>query len=150
MVYASYKIIYSLADLHLHLSYIRKKIYMAKKILFVEDEEALQKTLGDLLRREGYEVISALDGKSGLKLAKESDPDLILLDLILPKIHGFDVLKEIKADPKTKDIPLIVLTNLEGMGDVEQALELGATTYLVKANYSPNEVLEKIRRVLGE
>lgn len=150
MVYASYKIIYSLADLHLYLSYIRKKIYMAKKILFVEDEEALQKTLGDLLRRKGYEVISALDGESGLKLAKESDPDLILLDLILPKVHGFDVLKEIKADPKTKDIPLIVLTNLEGMGDVEQALELGATTYLVKANYSLDEVLEKVRRALGE
>lgn len=121
-----------------------------KKILFVEDEQALQKTLGDLLRGAGYEMISALDGQTGLNMVKTENPDLILLDLILPKLHGFDVLKQIKEDPEIKDIPLIVLTNLEGIGDVEKALELGATTYLVKANYSLDEVLEKVRKALGE
>jgi len=121
-----------------------------KKILFVEDERALQKTMGDLLYGEGYEVVSAYDGETGLKMAKTEKPDLILLDLILPKLHGFDVLKRIKEDPETRDIPLIVLTNLEGLGDVEKALELGATTYLVKANYSLEEVLEKVRKALGE
>jgi DNA-binding response OmpR family regulator len=121
-----------------------------KKILFVEDERALQKTLGDLLRTEGYDVVSAYDGETGLAMAKTEKPDLILLDLILPKLHGFDVLKQIKENPDTRDIPLIVLTNLEGLGDVEKALELGATTYLVKANYSLQEVLEKVRMALGE
>lgn len=121
-----------------------------KKILFIEDERALQKTLGDLLRGEGYEVQSAYDGETGLEMVKTEKPDLILLDLILPKLHGFDVLKRIKEDPEIRDIPLIVLTNLEDMGDVEKALELGATTYLVKANYSLDEVLEKVRKALGE
>lgn len=121
-----------------------------KKILFVEDEQALQKTLGDLLRGEGYEVVSAFDGETGLKMVKTEKPALVLLDLILPKMHGFDVLKQVKEDAETRDIPLIVLTNLEGMGDVEKALELGATTYLVKANYSLDEVLDKVRKALGE
>ena len=119
-----------------------------KKILFIEDESALQKTFGDILRRESYKMISALDGETGLKLAKSQKPDLILLDLILPKIHGFEVLKKLKEDKETKDIPVIVLTNLEGVGDVDKALGLGATTYLVKAQYSLEEVVEKIKKAL--
>jgi CheY-like chemotaxis protein len=70
------------------------------------------------------------------------------LDLILPKVHGFDVLKELKENEETKDIPIIVLTNLERIEDVERALELGATTYLVKANYTLEEVIEKIKKAL--
>ena len=123
---------------------------MVKKILFVEDESALQKTFGDILKQEGYEMISALDGEIGLRLAKENRPNLILLDLILPKIHGFDVLKKLKEDSDTKEIPVIVLTNLEGLEDVEKALELGATTYLVKTQYSLEEVVQKIKKALGE
>lgn len=125
-----------------------------KTILFIEDESALQKTFEDLLIREGYKMISALDGEIGLKLAKpetgKKKLDLILLDLILPKVHGFDVLKKLKENEETKDIPIIVLTNLEGINDVEKALELGATTYLVKAQYTLEEVLEKIKKTLGE
>jgi len=120
-----------------------------KKILFIEDESALQKTFGDLLKREGYEMISALDGEEGLKMAKEESPDLILLDLILPKIHGFNVLKRLKEDEQTKEIPVVVLTNLEGIKDVNKAIELGATTYLVKASYSLDEVMAKIRQALS-
>lgn len=119
-----------------------------KTILFIEDESALQKTFGDLLDQEGYEMISALDGEIGLRLAKKEDPDLILLDLILPKVHGFEVLKKLKQDPKTENIPIIILTNLEGVEDVERALELGATTYLVKADYELEEVLTKIKKAL--
>jgi len=122
---------------------------MPKKILFIEDESDLQKTFSDVLEKKGYEIIMALDGEVGLKLAKSKNPDLILLDLILPKIHGFDVLKELKSDPKTKNIPIIVLTNLEGMADINKAIELGATTYLVKAHYSLDEVIKKIEGVLG-
>jgi len=123
---------------------------MRKTILFIEDESALQKTFGDLLRQEGYEMISALDGEIGLRLAKLKKPDLILLDLILPKMHGFEVLKKLKEDKETKDIPIIILTNLEGIGDVEKAINLGATTYLVKAHYSLEEVVGKIKKALGE
>lgn len=123
---------------------------MPKKILFVEDESALQKTFGDVLGQEGYKVVSALDGEMGLKMAKTEKPDLVLLDLILPKMHGFEVLKALKEDEATKDIPIIVLTNLESMGDVEKALELGATTYLVKASYTLEEVVTKIKKALGE
>jgi DNA-binding response OmpR family regulator len=121
-----------------------------KKILFIEDEAALQKTFGDFLRDKGYEVVSALDGEEGLKLAKEVDPDLILLDLILPKMNGFKVLESLKADPKTETIPIIILTNLERAEDISRALELGAKTYLVKATYSLDEVLEKIEHTLKE
>ena len=125
-----------------------------KKILFIEDESALQKTFGEILSQEGYEMISALDGEIGLRLANPpaggKKPDLILLDLILPKIHGFEVLKRLKKDKETKDIPVIVLTNLEGIGDVDKALGLGATTYLVKAQYGLEEVVEKIKKALQE
>jgi DNA-binding response OmpR family regulator len=121
---------------------------MAKKILFIEDESALQKSLGDLLRGEGYEVISAIDGETGLRLAKETTPDLILLDLILPKIHGLTLLKMLKEEERTKDIPVIILTNLENVEDIEKAIEMGATTYLVKANYSLEEVVEKVKNAL--
>lgn len=93
-------------------------------------------------------MISALDGEAGLKLAKTKNPDLILLDLILPKIHGFEVLKILKEDKKTKNIPVIVLTNLEGIQDVEKAIKMGATTYLVKSNYSLEEVAEKVKSAL--
>ena len=123
---------------------------MPKKILFVEDEAALQKTFGDVLGQEGYNIVGAMDGEIGLKMAKTEKPDLILLDLVLPKMHGFEVLKQLKEDEETKDIPIIVLTNLEGMGDVEKALELGATTYLVKASYTLEEVVQKIKKALGE
>ncbi|MGB2762262.1 MAG: response regulator [Minisyncoccales bacterium] len=121
-----------------------------KTILFVEDEAALQKTFGKILEEEGFEIISALDGDIGLKLAKLKKPDLILLDLILPKRNGFEVLKSIKEDKEIKDIPIIVLTNLETMDNVDRAIKLGATTYLVKANYSLKEVITKVKQALGE
>ena len=119
-----------------------------KKILFIEDEATLQKTFGDVLQQKGYKVINALDGEIGLRLAKSEKPDLILLDLILPRIHGFDVLKRLKQDPETKAIPIIVLTNLEGIQDIDKVIELGATIYLVKTQYKVEEVVEKIKKIL--
>ena len=123
---------------------------MPKAILFIEDESALQKTFGDFLSQEGYEMISALDGEIGLRLAKTKKPDLILLDLILPKLNGFEVLKKLKEDAEIQNTPVIVLTNLENLEDVEKALELGATTYLVKAQYSLEEIVQKIKKAIGE
>ncbi|MFC1629927.1 PleD family two-component system response regulator [Patescibacteria group bacterium] len=119
-----------------------------KKILFIEDESALQKTLGTTLQQEGYEVKPALDGETGLKLAESEKPDLILLDLVLPRMHGFEVLKKLKENPETKAIPVLILTNLEDVKEVEKAIELGATTYLVKENYSLEEVVEKVKKTI--
>ena len=119
-----------------------------KKILFIEDESALQKTVGDTLRDAGLEVLSALDGEIGLRLAKDKSPDLIILDLVLPKANGFEVLKSLKEIKETSRIPVIVLTNLEAMEDIQKVLSLGATTYLVKANYTLAELVEKVKTVL--
>jgi DNA-binding response OmpR family regulator len=120
-----------------------------KKILFVEDEPNLQKAIGELLKQEGYQIFGAFDGAEGLEIAKKEKPNLILLDLILPKKDGFEVLKELKADKDLKDTPVIILTNLEGTGDVEKALDLGATTYLVKANYELDDILKLVKSNLS-
>lgn len=119
-----------------------------KKILFVEDEEALQLTLCSALKEAGYTAVSAYDGEAAIALAERENPDLILLDIILPRRSGFEVLEELKANDSTRDIPVIVLTNLERISDVERMLSLGATNYLVKANYEVPDILTKIRQVL--
>lgn len=120
-----------------------------KKVLFIEDEAVLQKTVGDTLVRNGYEVYQALDGEIGVRIAHEKTPDLILLDLIMPRKNGFEVLEDLKKDPATKAIPVIVLTNLEGPEEIERVMSAGATGYLVKANYSLEEVLQKVRETIG-
>ncbi len=117
-------------------------------ILIVEDDRHLQKILSDLLKEKGYSVLNAFDGEEALNILVSHTPHLILLDLILPKKDGFEVLKTIKDNYKTKNIPVIVLTNLEGSADIEKALELGAETYLVKANYKLEEILDKIKKVI--
>jgi len=121
---------------------------MAKKILFIEDDTTLQESLGQVLKGAGFEVFHALNGEDGLKLAGEERPDVILLDLILPKINGFDVLKELKGSDNTKHIPVIVLTNLESPEDIQKALFSGASTYLLKASYELEDVLAKVKKAL--
>lgn len=120
-----------------------------KKILIVEDDSILQKALLEFLTAEGFETMSALDGEEGVKIGKEKKPDLILLDIVLPKMDGYEVLKAMKADESTKKIPIILLTNLGSLNDVEKALDLGATTYLIKADYKLEEVTKKIKEVLN-
>ena len=119
------------------------------KILIVEDDLALQKTLAEYLGSENFEVRSASDGESGLAMALSEKPDLILLDIILPKKDGHEVLQAVKENEKTKNIPVVLLTNLDGISDVEKALELGATTYLVKADYKLEEIVVKIKDILN-
>ena len=121
---------------------------MAKKILVIEDEATLQKALVEILEQSGYEALSALDGEKGWELIEQEVPDLILLDIILPKMDGFEVLKRIKENPKTDRIPVIILTNLGDLNNVQKALELGANTYLVKADFHLDDVLEKIEHTL--
>jgi len=119
-----------------------------KKILFIEDEMRLHKNFEELFKTENFELISSYDGESGLRLAEETTPDLILLDLILPRKNGFEVLKELKNNPRLSNIPVIVLTNVGGVQDIEKALSLGAHTFLEKVNYSLDDVLEKIKEIL--
>ena len=120
-----------------------------KKILIIEDDLVLQKTLAEYLVSENFDVAKASDGESGLAMSLSEKPDLILLDIILPKKDGHEVLKAIKENEKTKHVPVVLLTNLDGISDVEKALALGATTYLVKADYKLEEVTEKVKDILG-
>lgn len=122
---------------------------MSKKILIIEDEATLQKALMDFLTQEQFEVLSALDGERGLELALSGNPDLILLDIILPKKDGYEVLEELKRNEKTKNIPVILLTNLESSEDIQKAFEKGAKTYLVKSDYKLQDILGKIKENLA-
>ncbi len=121
---------------------------MAKKILIVEDDKFLRELIARKLRNEGYEVLEAVDGEEGLKKIKEIKPDLILLDLILPGIDGFEVLAKKKEDPQIEKIPVMLLSNLGQREDVERGLRLGAVDYLVKANFTPQEIIEKVKNLL--
>lgn len=119
-----------------------------KNILLIEDEEMLASMYETKFQNEGYQIRKALDGETGLKLAQEQQPDLILLDIIMPKLDGFSVLKKIKEDPKLKNVPVVLLTNLGQDEDIEKGNKLGAAGYLVKANLTPGEVIEKIKQYL--
>jgi DNA-binding response OmpR family regulator len=118
------------------------------KILIIEDDKFLRELIARKLIAENYEIVEAIDGEEGLKKIKEEKPDLVLLDLILPGIDGFEVLSKIKEDPALSSIPVIILSNLGQREDVERGLKLGAVDYLVKAHFTPNEIIEKVKAAL--
>ena len=120
-----------------------------KKLLIIEDDLVLQKALNDYLCAEGFEVKCAADGETGVSLAFSEKPDLILLDIVVPKKDGYTVLAEVRENNETKHVPIVLLTNLGSISDVEKALELGATTYLVKADYKLEEITAKIKEILN-
>lgn len=119
-----------------------------KKILLIEDEEMLSSMYQVKFENEGFNLIKALDGEQGLQLAQQEKPVFILLDVIMPKMDGFTVLKKLKENPETKDIPVLLLTNLGQDEDVKKGNELGAVGYLVKANITPSEVVEKVKSLM--
>ena len=121
---------------------------MSKKIVVVEDDQILLKALNIGLLSNDFEVLSAKDGEAGLDVVKKEKPDLVLLDLILPKMHGFEVLKALKSDKSTKNIPVIILSNLGQDSDVEKGMDLGAKDYFVKASTDLSELAEKINKIL--
>jgi len=118
------------------------------KILIVEDEEMLSTMYKVKFENEGYEVATANNGADGLTLSEAEQPSIILLDIIMPKIDGFAVLKRLKASEKTKSIPVILLTNLGQDEDIARGKELGAAGYLIKANNTPSEVVTKIKEFI--
>ncbi|MDD2732030.1 MAG: response regulator [Candidatus Pacebacteria bacterium] len=121
---------------------------MAKKILIIEDDKFLRELISQKLSKEGYDIKEAVDGEKGVKAVKDEKPDLILLDLILPGIDGFEVLAKIKEDPGLSSIPVIILSNLGQKDDIERGLKMGADDYLIKAHSTPPEIIEKIRSVI--
>ncbi|MCD4760281.1 response regulator [bacterium] len=118
------------------------------KILLIEDEEMLANMYEVKFKNEGFELEKALDGAEGLEKAKSIKPDFILLDIIMPKMDGFSVLKALKEDDSTKDIPVMLLTNLGQDEDIEKGKTMGAVGYLVKANITPSEVVEEVKKKL--
>lgn len=118
------------------------------KVLIIEDEEMLVNMYISKFEKEGYEAEKAANGKLGLEKAQEIKPDIILLDIMMPEIDGFMVLKNLKNDIDTKNIPVIMLTNLGQEEDIEKGKKLGATDYLVKANLTPAQVVDKVKEVL--
>jgi DNA-binding response OmpR family regulator len=121
-----------------------------KKILIVEDDDFLLQMYVTKLELEGFQVVSAVDGIKGLRLAKKDKPDLVLLDLQLPELSGFEVLEDLKRSNETKQIPVLVLTNFSQKEDIDRCLNLGASDYLIKAHFVPSEVIAKIKNILEE
>ncbi|NTW22760.1 response regulator [Candidatus Falkowbacteria bacterium] len=119
-----------------------------KTILVVEDDPVLSVMYKTKLEAEGYTIFTAANGVEALAEAKAEKPDLILLDIILPQLDGFSVLEELKDDTKTKKIPVIMLTNLGTDEDREKGQKLGAVDYLVKANYTPEQISSEIKKFL--
>ena len=118
------------------------------KILLIEDDKFLRELIIQKLGREGYEVAEAPEGEAGLAKVKEEKPDLVLLDLILPGIDGFEVLSRMKKDPAFSSIPVIILSNLGQRDDVQKGIDLGAEDYLIKAHFTPGEIIEKVKATL--
>src|SRR4030042_2239731 len=118
----------------------------AIKILLIEDDPFLCSMYSSKFEIEGFTVLSADNGENGLDTAKREMPNLILLDIMLPRLDGFEVLKRLKSDALTANIPVIMLTNLNQKDEYEKGRSLGAVDFLVKAHYLPTEVVEKIKK----
>lgn len=120
-----------------------------KKIFLVEDDQFIVRAYKDSLERAGFEVVVAFDGVEATEKLKSMTPDLILLDIIMPLKNGFEVLSELKADDRLKNVPVVVLSNLGQDSDIKKGKELGAVDYMVKANYSMQEVIDKVKQYLA-
>lgn len=121
---------------------------MPQKILIIEDDKFLRQLVVRKLSQQNFEIAEAVDGESGLEKAESEDPDLILLDLILPGMDGFEVLSEIEENPELSVIPVIILSNLGQKDEIEKGLQMGAEDYLVKAHFTLGEIIEKVKDVL--
>ncbi len=120
------------------------------KILVIEDDRFLRELIVKKIIKEGFNVIEAIDGEEGFKFIIEHKPHLVLLDLILPGIDGFEVLKKIRADENIGRIPVIILSNLGQKDDIDRSIKLGATDYLIKAHNTPGEIVDRMKLVLSK
>lgn len=122
---------------------------MAKTILLVEDEEIMIDLLQKKLIQSGYDVIVARNGEDGLKMMKEEKPDLVLMDIIMPKMTGFDVLVKKNEDKEIKKIPVIIISNSGQPVELDKAQKLGSKDWLVKTEFDPQEVIDKVKKQIG-
>ena len=120
----------------------------SKKILIIEDDDFLRQLISQKMSSEGFAVSLAVDGSDGIEKTKDIMPDLILLDLLLPTVDGFEVLSKIKSDPATNSIPVVILSNLGQQDEINKGLKAGAKDYLVKAQLTPEEIVEKVKLLL--
>jgi len=120
------------------------------KIALIEDDEITSKVVSEELKDAGFNVIKAFDGRAGLELIKAEMPDLVLLDVMMPKMQGFEVLEAAKKDLKTKDIPIIILTVLSDDENVKKGMDMGAKDYIIKSKHAVAEIPKKIKEFLGE
>ncbi|MDH4330708.1 MAG: response regulator [Candidatus Moranbacteria bacterium] len=121
-----------------------------KIILIIEDDESLLEVLGQGVSDSGFKVLKAKNGADGLEMAVENKPDLILLDLIMPKMDGLTMLDKLREDEWGKDVPVIVLTNLSSPEEISKTVDKGVSNYLVKSNWKLEEILKKVKQVLEE
>ena len=121
----------------------------SKTVLYVEDNETNRKMVRLLLAKTTYRLIEAFDGEAGVAKAHEARPDLILMDVQLPKLSGLEATRKLRADPATADIPIIVITSFALSGDDHKAKEVGATAYIAKP-YSPRDLLALVRKTVPE
>jgi DNA-binding response OmpR family regulator len=122
---------------------------MNTTLLIIEDDDFLRSLAVSKLEKEGFKVLMAADGQEGLNLAQEHNPSLIILDLMLPVMSGFEVLEQLKANDTTKSSKVIIFSNLGEDADIKKCLDLGANDYLVKANFTLDELVEKIKSLLA-
>ena len=123
---------------------------MAKKILLVEDEDIMLNLLQRKLTQEGYDVFVARDGEEGLKIMREIMPDIVLLDIIMPKKGGIEVMEEMQKEPKLKTLPVIIISNSGQPVELDKAKELGAKDWLIKTEFDPQEVINKVVKQIGK
>ena len=119
-----------------------------KKVMWVEDDQFLSGIIAQKLSSQGTTLIHASNGEDGVLMAKKERPDILILDILLPGISGFDVLLSVKADDTTKDIPVIMFSNLGDPEDVKKALDLGATKFLIKATLVPDELVKELEAII--
>jgi CheY-like chemotaxis protein len=125
-----------------------EKIFENRKLLWVEDDAFLSSLIGQRFGDLGATLFGASNGKRAIEIAKLEKPDVILLDVLLPELGGFEVLKTLKEDDTTKHIPVIILSNLSQKSDIEKGKELGAASYLVKATVNLDEIVNEVKKVL--
>ncbi len=123
---------------------------MSKNILIIEDDDFFRELIRKKLVSEGFEVAEAVDGEKGIEIIKESHPDLVILDLLLPSIDGFEVLSKVKSDATIAQTPFLVLSNLGQQEDIERGLRLGASDFLIKSQFDIDQIMEKVKGILNK
>lgn len=121
-----------------------------KKILIAEDEPILMEMYRVYFEKAGFEVLNAENGQVCIEIVKKDKPDILLLDVLMPRLNGWDVLKELKNNPETKDMPILVLSNLSQTQEIQKGLDLGADDYIIKSDLTPKDLLAKVEKTISK